>query len=769
MFDPIGWLTSMVPILVLVGISVLVMTLVHLGLSISGNRFSTEISAVLGLAVFIVGEFVLGIADPTWILIMLVLVTPMVVYEAVKPSSGDSGPPVLLDTGLSDTLCFSLGRIFLSMSAIKITGIPFTNESTNNDESDDLKLLHPLWDDSHKSGTTFSVEAKIQSGLVELVVFIISADKNSQGSIERAQHSRVVAETWLNQMNYSFEVLVKQSLEDAYSEIERDYHDSKTLLSIDGLPNRLSNNYGVLIQRLSEKKLNSRIQFSFTSGVQPRLKRDTGVGNAEDQSRTPYRVEDHQLRSIYRQMAEIEACEETGVFRASISILGERGNMNQIESIVRSVWSSVKTVVSQSLQRNWNRLLLRSQVRGRTSVSGAKLLALLDLSGTVPGISNRVVTPEFYLPLLDSTKEDSISFGKVLHRGNLLDQTYDIPIDRFCFHTGIYGTTGSGKSNTVKQLLHEFDSHGIPFLVIDPSTTGMRQLCEDNADLRVFTVGDENTAPFRYNPFDVPPGVPISKHIDGLVTCFTAAWPTEGILVEHIAKVFRRVYSMTGWDVLENKRGRPILLSDLHRAMEMVVSELEYGSKLNQDFVGALKARFGSIMEDPQVAVILNTLRGLKIPELLSQPTVVELKSLPSSKANLISSLLLVGISEYLGAQLKFVEQRLKHILVIEEASHLLKRINTGGGIYESHASQQQSINSIVALLREARGYGLGIILLDQLPGELADAAVKLPGITIIHYLKEPRERVIVGGQANLNDEQLLHIGALEVGEAIVH
>jgi len=769
-FDPIAWLSSIVPFIVLVGVSVLVMTLVHLGLSVSGNRFGTEISAVLGLVVFIVGEFVLGVNEPAWILVMLVFVTPMVVYEAMKPATSDSGPPVLLDTESRDILCFSLGRVFLSMTAIKITGIPFTNESRNNDENDDLKLLHPLWEDSHKSGTTYTLEAKIENGLVELVVFIVSADKNCQGAIERVQHSRVVAETWLNQMNYSFEILVKQDLVNVYSEIEREYDDSSTLLSIDGLPNRLSNNYGVLIQRLAEKKLDSRIQFSFTSGVQPRLKRDAGVGNTEVHSRTPYRVEDHQLRTIYKQMAEIEACEETGVFRASLSILGEReNNLNQIESIVRSIWSSVKTVVSHSLQRNWNRLFLRCQVRGRTSVSGAKILALLDLSGTVPGISNRVVPPEFFLPLLNSMKGNSIPLGKVLHRGNLLDQTYDIPIDRFCFHTGIYGTTGSGKSNTVKHLLHELYRHGIPFLVIDPSTTEMRQLCENNVNLRVFTVGDENTAPFRYNPFDVPSGVPISKHIDGLITCFTAIWPTEGILVEHIAKIFRRVYSITGWDVLENKRGRSILLSDLYMAMEMVVSELEYGPKLNQDFVGALKARFGSIIEDPQVAVILNTLRGLKISELLSQPTVIELKSLPSSKANLISSLLLVGILEYLGAQHKSVEQKLKHILVIEEASHLLKRINTGGGIYESHASQQQSINSIVALLREARGYGLGVILLDQLPGELADAAVKLPSITIIHYLKEPRERAIVGGQANLNDEQLLHIGALEVGEAIVH
>ncbi|TFG33908.1 hypothetical protein EU527_06270 [Candidatus Thorarchaeota archaeon] len=51
----------------------------------------------------------------------------------------------------------------------------------------------------------------------------------------------------------------------------------------------------------------------------------------------------------------------------------------------------------------------------------------------------------------------------------------------------------------------------------------------------------------------------------------------------------------------------------------------------------------------------------------------------------------------------------------------------------------------------------------------LADAAVKLPGITIIHSLKDARERVLLGGQANLNDEQLLYIGSMNCGEAVLH
>ena len=60
-------------------------------------------------------------------------------------------------------------------------------------------------------------------------------------------------------------------------------------------------------------------------------------------------------------------------------------------------------------------------------------------------------------------------------------------------------------------------------------------------------------------------------------------------------------------------------------------------------------------------------------------------------------------------------------------------------------------------------------MFLDQSPSELATAAVKLPGITITHFLKDSGDRELFGSQANLTEEQTRYIGALKKGEAIVH
>jgi hypothetical protein len=95
-----------------------------------------------------------------------------------------------------------------------------------------------------------------------------------------------------------------------------------------------------------------------------------------------------------------------------------------------------------------------------------------------------------------------------------------------------------------------------------------------------------------------------------------------------------------------------------------------------------------------------------------------------------------------------------RNTLVLRVWAAFIDWVAVGCGLQEGHAVQQQAINTFVQLLRESRGLG---------------AAVSLPGITIIHSLKDAGERVLVGSQANLTGDQLLHKGVMGCGEAIVH
>jgi hypothetical protein len=368
--------------------------------------------------------------------------------------------------------------------------------------------------------------------------------------------------------------------------------------------------------------------------------------------------------------------------------------------------------------------------------------------------------------------EQAVVVGEVLRNGRATHQPLTIPPRAFCLHTGIYSNPGSGKTTTGLHLVHQLHQCGVPFLVVVPAKVEWRQLRDLIPDLRIFTAGDEQTAPFRYNFFQVPPGVPVATHLDNITTCFLAAWPTEGILTEHVTKIFRRTYRRCGWNSLTNTRGRPILLSDLQAATHEVSAELRYGTEMKQDFIGAFTARIDSLLDNPILAVMFNTPSGLTIPDLLQHPTILELRTLPDTQKALLTSLLVTGIAEYLEAQTATqpkASRALRHLLVLEEAHHLLKRVHPRTSIDGGHTAQQQAIDSLVALLREARGLGLGVMLIDQLPSSLAEDAVKLPGLTIIHHLKDADERLLDGRQANLTDDQLRHIGTMPCGEAILH
>jgi len=610
--------------------------------------------------------------------------------------------------------------------------------------------------------------------------------------MEKAYRTRQLAESWLTRVKYDYEIIPSEDLWTVYHELDFGQlipTSSENVvqssggciggISIGFLPDNITHSWGEMLQQLLKNRLSGFTHLSFVSGSIPKLNERLGESRDDPkvQTRTPFRVEDHKLRKTYRQMAEVEICEETGAFRVGASVLLCGATIEDVdhavktaEATVQGVWggATITNMSSNGLRRDWNRFLLRNYSDKSISISGARLTGLIQISEAMPGIPNCIVPPSFAIPTLHSSK-NSVVLGHVIDRGKVTAQEYSIPIDSFCLHAGIYGNPGSGKTNTGLELTHQIYQHGIPFLAIVPAKTEWRLLSAHIPELRIFTAGDDTTSPFRYNFFEVPPGVPIQTHINNITLCFIANWPSEGILTEHIMKIFRRTYTNAGWNLLTNERGKPILLDDLYSAMQEVANELRYGSRLKQDFVGALTARFESLLDDPVLAVMVNTKRGITIPELLNNPTVLELRHLSDSQRALLTSLIMVAVTEYLEAQESLTDQELRHLLVLEEAHHVLKRVGNGYGLNEGHSSQQQAINTIVQLLREARGLGLGVVLIDQLPGNLAEAAVKLPGITMIHSLKDARERLIVGGQANLNEEQLLHIGSLRCGEVVIH
>ncbi|NHI83567.1 MAG: DUF87 domain-containing protein [Candidatus Thorarchaeota archaeon] len=332
-------------------------------------------------------------------------------------------------------------------------------------------------------------------------------------------------------------------------------------------------------------------------------------------------------------------------------------------------------------------------------------------------------------------------------------------------HVGIYGNTGYGKTTTAVTLIAQaYRNNVIPIILTPGNVDDWRVLRDLYDEFRIFTAGNPDVAPLRYNMWNVPDGVPIGKYIDRMVDVHTAALPTDGVISMHFDDVFNTMYENCGWSRMGNVRGRPILLSDLYEAVhEVADTHLKYGDEMRRDFHGALDARLRSILRNDILVDMFNTPSGLTIPELLSHPTIIETRDLSPEDRALLTGALTVGISEYLIANPR---KTVSHLLVIEEAHHFLKRPRMAGG-YAEPTSQQKATENITEMLRTQRGTGLGLMLIDQLPSSLPLDIVKLPSSVIIHTLTDVEERTLVGRQALCNDAQIEHIGGMGIGEIV--
>ena len=118
-------------------------------------------------------------------------------------------------------------------------------------------------------------------------------------------------------------------------------------------------------------------------------------------------------------------------------------------------------------------------------------------------------------------------------------------------HIFIAGVTGSGKTTTCQKILLQ---SGLPFLVIEPAKTEYRIMkkypaCEN---LLVFTLGNDDVAPFRLNPFEFMPKESITSHVDMIKASLEAAFDQEAAEPQIIEAALYRCYENCGWDIANN-------------------------------------------------------------------------------------------------------------------------------------------------------------------------------------------------------------------------
>ena len=392
--------------------------------------------------------------------------------------------------------------------------------------------------------------------------------------------------------------------------------------------------------------------------------------------------------------------------------------------------------------------------------------------------------------------EASLTIGKILDKGNITNQRYRLELNNLPKHLAVFGLTGSGKTNTVHNLLIQlWEKHHIPFLVIEPAKAEYRALTGNDElkdELIVISAGVDQTAvcPLRLNPFDFDPGedndanrVHVLTHIDRLKTTFNASFPMYASMPYILEEAILEIYRDRGWDLgqstnrfvdiyKEDFHDYIPTLNDLYLKIDAIVQRKGYFQEQQMNIQAALKSRLSSLMVGAKGSMF-NCKHSISSADLFSRPAIVELENLgDDDEKAFLMGLLLSRLYEYRKAS--FIannepgKQPFEHVLVIEEAHRLLANIPDTSANMEVANVKGKSVAAFVDMLSEIRAMGQSVFVVDQLPSRVSPNIVKGTGAKIVHRLLAKDDRESVGWTMGLNENQINDLCLLKTGECVV-
>jgi len=108
------------------------------------------------------------------------------------------------------------------------------------------------------------------------------------------------------------------------------------------------------------------------------------------------------------------------------------------------------------------------------------------------------------------------------------------------------------------------------------------------------------------------------------------------------------------------------------------------------------------------------------------------------------------------------------HLVVIEEAHNILHHSHDVERSEREAGRGKRLLDQVVRLLQEGRELGIGVVVVDQSPGSLAEPVLKNTNTKIIHRLEDGEEMKVVGRAIGLAEEEWSDLAELEDEECVV-
>lgn len=416
------------------------------------------------------------------------------------------------------------------------------------------------------------------------------------------------------------------------------------------------------------------------------------------------------------------------------------------------------------------------RVNAATNVSGKELGLHLGLPrATVPGLpviehaefGKEVTSYQLFKKDVSRKPEDRITIGRIFDLGQITNKKVELDNKSLNMHTFITGSTGSGKSNTVYQMLTELHQDKIPFLVVEPAKGEYKDVFGNWEDVNVFSTNPKIAPLINLNPFKFPDSIHVLEHVDGLVEIFSVCWPMYDAMPAFFKDAILKSYEKTGWDLGSSTfEGDEVEYPDfeiLAEELERLIDDTDYSAEVKGNYTGALVTRVKSLTIGLNKFIF--TTNQTPYQELFDENCILDISRVKSAETKaLLMGLMVYILNEYRVDTKAGNNSGLKHVTVLEEAHNLLK--NTSGSESELIGKSVEMLTNTIA---EIRTYGEGFIIVDQSPSSVDIAAIKNTNTKIVLRTPEANDREAVGRSVGLTPNQVNEIAKLPSGVAVIY
>lgn len=386
-------------------------------------------------------------------------------------------------------------------------------------------------------------------------------------------------------------------------------------------------------------------------------------------------------------------------------------DIEKIKSVYNTVFPELKLVrlKGKDLIKYLRRILIDDS-----------LLRKVDMDNSVKMLSPHM--PDHDLSLLSASCQPSVNLfenGETVNLGSIVfNGSKIIPLqlemDKFKKHVAAYGSTGSGKTTTVKHILKELARLGYSFIVLDWHNE-YRHLVEELKG-RVFSPGSFSLD--ILNPIEANS---LSEHVAIVTDIFDQIYsftPSQSYM-------FREVLLQT---LVEKDLG--INSSDPLTGFIETLGRWSIKSFYENETKFALLRRLRPLITGQSREVFCNRDRLVKIEDVIDGHVVFELGDMVEVDIRKLVSLFILAL---------LYEFRLKnkstrcHFTVVEEAHNILpyRRRDSPPGIAEK-------------LFLEMRKFNESLILVSQFPSQISPEIVKSTSLKLSHRICEGEESRIL-------------------------